>query len=248
LGITKNTANTELVSTQFNPVTDQFESNNVAIDTVTLSSTEFVNGLVKPEQIISVGRYTTLYSDFTSYVATYFGFDGGFSSLFTAASEFSIDGDNHFDSNSMLSLLTGTTGDGTGAYISDLSGQITIVNITKSLRHAVNTNCFGNRNPSNGGTAIDPANSSNYGVADGFVAGDLVWVNTGTLVKLNLNIDTEGFNPVNNVGPQNSLMQVTNYTSGNFSRETTATTTNINRSVRAPLLLKLVNKSTIDAL
>jgi hypothetical protein len=248
LGITKNTANTQLVSTQFNPVTDQFESNNVAIDTVTLSSTEFVNGLVKPEQIISVGRYTTLYSDFTNYVATYFGFDGGFSSLFTAASEFSIDDDGVFDSNSMLSLLTGTTGDGTGAYISDLSGQITIVNITKSLRHAVNTNCFGNRNPSNGGTAIDPANSSNYGVADGFVAGDLVWVNTGTLVKLNLNIDTEGFNPVNNVGPQNTLLQVTNYTSGNFSRETTATTTNINRSVRAPLLLKLVNKSTIDAL
>jgi hypothetical protein len=248
LGITKNTANTQLVSTQFNPVTDQFESNNVAIDTVTLSSTEFVNGLVKPEQIISVGRYTTLYSDFTNYVATYFGFDGGFSSLFTAASEFSIDDDGVFDSNSMLSLLTGTTGDGTGAYISDLSGQITIVNITKSLRHAVNTNCFGNRNPSNGGTAVDPANSSNYGVADGFVAGDLVWVNTGTLVKLNLNIDTEGFNPVNNVGPQNTLLQVTNYTSGNFSRETTATTTNINRSVRAPLLLKLVNKSTIDAL
>jgi len=248
LGITKNPTNTQLITTQFNPITDQFESNNTVIDSVTMSSIEFANGLVKPAQIISVGRYSTLYTDFKNYVGTYFGFDGGFSSLFSAASEFSIDGDNEFDSTSMLTLLTGESSEASGAYISDLSGQITIVNITKSLRHAVNSNCFGNRNPMTGGTAVDPANSSNYGVGDGFVAGDLVWVNTGTLVKLNLNIDTEGFNPLNNVGPQNTLLQVTNYSSGNFSRETVASTTNINRSVRAPLLLKLVNASTISAL
>jgi hypothetical protein len=116
------------------------------------------------------------------------------------------------------------------------------------LRHAINTNCFGNRNPAVSGTAIDPTNSVNYGVADGFVAGDLIWVNTGTTVKLNLNVDTEGLNPLNNVGPQNTLSQTTNFSSGNFSRNTTATTTNINRVVKAPLLIKLVNASTINAL
>ena len=248
LGLIKNPTNTSVIISQFNAVTDQFEADSEPIDSITISSTEFKTGLVKAQQIISVGRYSSLYSDFKNYVSSYFGFDGGFSSLFVAASEFSIDNDNHFDSASMLSLLTGATSDGSGAYISDLSGSITVVNVTKSLRHAVNTNCFGNRSPTTGGTAVDPANISNYGVADGFVAGDLVWVNAGTMVKLNLNIDTEGFNPVNNVGPQNSLTQITNYSSGNFSRQTTATTTNINRTVRAPLLLKLVDASTLSAL
>ena len=248
LGLIKNPTNTSVIISQFNAVTDQFEADSEPIDSITISSTEFKTGLVKAQQIISVGRYSSLYSDFKNYVSSYFGFDGGFSSLFVAASEFSIDNDNHFDSASMLSLLTGATSDGSGAYISDLSGSITVVNVTKSLRHAVNTNCFGNRSPTTGGTAVDPANISNYGVADGFVAGDLVWINAGTMVKLNLNIDTEGFNPVNNVGPQNSLTQITNYSSGNFSRQTTATTTNINRTVRAPLLLKLVDASTLSAL
>lgn len=248
LGLNKNDTNTQVLSSMFNSITDQFEINNEAIDSITLSSSEFSDGLVKSKQIISVGRYSTLYSDFKNYVAAYFGFDGGFSSLFTAASEFKIDGDNHFDSQSMLQLFTNVSTSETGAYFNQVSGNITVTNITKSLRHAINTNCFGNRNPTVSGTATDPANHSNYGIADGFVAGDLIWVNAGTTVKLNLNIDTEALTPLNNVGPQNTLLQTTNYNSSNFSQETIATTTNINRIVKAPLLIKLVNASTISAL
>ena len=251
LGLIKNDSNTQVQSSLFNKISDRFESNTGVIDSVSFSSSEFASGLVKSEQIISVGRYATLYSDFKNYVADYFGFDGGFSSLFTAASEFAIDEDNHFDSESMMSLFTGVSAvSETGSYIRDISGSITIANLTKSLRYAVNTNCFGNRDSTSetAGTASDPANNTNYGVSDGFIAGDLIWVNTGTTVKLSLNIDTEALNPLNNVGPQNTLVQTTNYTSGNFSRETTATTTSIQRVVKAPLLIKLVNASTISSL
>ena len=250
LGLIKNDSNTQVQSSLFNKISDRFESDTGVIDSVSFSSSEFATGLVKTEQIISVGRYATLYSDFKNYVADYFGFDGGFSSLFTAASEFAVDVDNHFDSGSMMSLFTGASATSeTGSYIRDISGNITIANLTKSLRYAVNTNCFGNRNSTaESGTANDPANNTNYGVSDGFIAGDLIWVNNGTTVRLNLNIDTEALNPLNNVGPQNTLMQVTNYSSGNFSRETIATTTNIQRVVKAPLLIKLVNASTISAL
>jgi hypothetical protein len=248
LGINKNDTNTQVISSMFNSITDQFEINNEAVDSITLSSSEFSDGLVKSQQIISVGRYSTLYSDFNNYVAAYFGFDGGFSSLFTAASEFKIDGDNHFDSESMLQLFTNVSTSETGAQFNQVSGNIYVTNITKSLRRAINTNCFGNRDPTVSSTATDPANHSNFGLADGFVAGDLIWVNAGTTVKLNLNIDTEALTPLNNVGPQNTLLQTTNYSSSNFSQETIATTTNINRIVKAPLLIKLVNASTISAL
>ncbi len=236
----------------FDVVSDTF-----ANDEITLSAAEFKAGVTKASQVISVGKYSTLYSDFQTYVATYFGFDGGFSSLFAAASEFSIDSNNVFDGASFVSLLTGVAETAAGAYISDLSGSITISNINALLRYAVDANVFGNRDPSSGVTSSDPsANAAdpnqpdNWGVADGFVAGDLIWVPAGTTVTLKLGIDYESFNPINNVGPNNvaSLTQSTNVSTGLFTSSTNATTTLITRTVTAPLLIKLVAASTLTAL
>ena len=256
LGLNKNTDNNEILSSLFNPVTDQFELDGSPINSLSFTASEFIDGVIKREQIISVGKYSTVYSDFRNYVATYFGFDGGFSSLFTAASEFAIDDDNHFDSESMMQLFSSvSTPPGSDAYINQMTGSISISNIISSLRYCIDTNCFGNRTPiadpsqNATGSAVDPDDKNNYGVEDGFVAGDLIWIPTGTTLNLNLNIDVESFMPINNVGPENILSsQTTNLSSGNFSRETTASMTNIHRTVRAPLLIKLVNGSTINSL
>jgi hypothetical protein len=121
------------------------------------------------------------------------------------------------------------------------------------LKSAVDANVFGNRTPSGvNGTAVDVDNSLNYGVADGFMAGDLIWVPAGTTIKLNLNIDAESFLPLNNIGLTNgstlATSQSSTFSSTNFTMNTTATTTNIHRTVTAPLLIKLVNVATINAL
>jgi hypothetical protein len=192
-----------------------------------------------------------LYSDFQTYVATYFGFDGGFSSLFAAASEFAIDNTNVFNGASFVRLLNGESATTAGAYISDLSGSITISNINKLLRYAVDADVFGNRTPGSSGDAgaVDPDNTNNWGVEDGFVVGDLIWVEAGTKVTLKLDIDYETFNPINNIGPTNTYSQNTTITTApHFTSTTNATTTNITRTVTAPLLIKLVAASTIAAL
>jgi hypothetical protein len=157
-----------------------------------------------------------------------------------------------------MRLLSGEAQTAEGAYISDLSGSITIGSITQLLKYAVDANVFGNRTPivdlaQNGtGNAVDPADKNNYGVEDGFVAGDLIWVPSGTTVVLNLHIDAESFAPLNNQGTSNAAAtaqtQSTTFSSTNFSMSTTATTTLISRTCSAPLLIKLVNASTIAAL
>lgn len=224
----------------FDAVTDTF-----ANDEISLTAAELIAGVTKGSQVISVGKYSTLYSDFQSYVATYFGFDGGFSTLFAAASEFHIDGDDHFDGASFVRLLNGETKAAEGNYISNLTGTITISNINKLLRYAVDANVFGNRTPGSNTGAADPDNSSNWGVGDGFVAGDLIWVPAGTIITLKLAIDAESFAPLNNIGVTNgetkALQQTTSFTSGeNFTSNTTASTTLITRTCTAPLLIKLV--------
>jgi hypothetical protein len=223
----------------FNSVTDSFANNSI-----TLSSSDLISGVTKGSQVFSVGKYATMYSDFTAYVGTYFGFVGGFSSLFTGASEFAIDSDNSFTGASFVRLLNGETLDASGQYINNLSGSITIGSITEILRYAVDANVFGNRDPS----------VNNWGISDGFQPGDLIWVPTGTQVTLKLGIDAEIFNPINNVGPSfGSALQAsqdTSFTSpdGNFASATSATTTLITRELKAPLLIKLVTAATIAAL
>lgn len=206
-------------------------SDTLANDEISISAAELIAGVTSASQIISVGKYATLYSDFQAYVATYFGFDGGFSSLFAAASEFHIDTNDQFNGASFIRLLNGETKAAAGNYISNLTGSITISNVTKLLRYAIDANVFGNRDPT----------SKNWGLSDKFVAGDLIWVPAGTTVTLKLAIDAESFAPLNNIGVANttSMTQSTNVSTGLFQSNTTATTTLISRTVTAPLLIKL---------
>jgi hypothetical protein len=128
----------------------------------------------------------------------------------------------------------------------DLSGAITISNINKLLRNAVDANVFGNRTPNvlTGGAA-DPNNRSNYGVGDGFLDGDIIWVPAGTTIKLSVGIDMESFLPINNIGPAITsgftATQDTGFGSGNFSQASSATTTKISRTLKAPLMIRIAN-------
>jgi hypothetical protein len=263
LGLYKNATNDALISSSFDKVEDVFtNSSGAEINSIIISSEDLKAYLgVTHKQVISVGKFSTLYSDFTNYVRYYFGFFGGFSSLFVGASEFNIDTNNVFNSESFFRLLSGETETANGSYIKDLSGSIVIDDITRMLRFALDANCFGNRMPTitdefgnrveGSGTAIDPVYKSNYGVNDGFVAGDLIWVPSGISITLNINVDSESFLPLNNVGPtfaEANYSQTTSYTGSNFSQTTVATTNLVTRTAKAPLLIKLVNASTIAAL
>lgn len=260
LGIQKDGSNVNVLTTGFyNSFTDQ-----MVLDTVTITATQFLAGLnSNTSNIVSVGKYSTLYSDFATYVAGYFGLatpnnpDGslGFGTLFTnELSTFNATG-TVFDASSFLTIISGS-GDvsSTGAYVDDLSGSIIISNITKLLRNAVDANPFGNRNVSNGLTASDPNHRSNYGVSDGFFANDLIFIPAdGITIALKLAIDTEGFPlPLNNVGATNALptgtTQDASFNSNTtltstFAQTSSSTTSLITRISKAPLLIRLLDLS-----
>lgn len=154
--------------------------------------------------------------------------------------------ERELSSDEILSQYKYYTVDPNSVFTSDLSGSITISNINNLLRNAVDSNVFGNRTPSTGtGTAEDPVYKSNYGVNDGFLDGDIIWVPAGTSIKLSVGIDTESFLPINNIGPsisnQFSMLQDTNWGSGNFIQNTVATTTKISRTLKAPLMIRVSN-------
>jgi hypothetical protein len=218
----------------FDTVDDCFKIDDEETTSIEFTSNDFRTALASDADVISVGTLSTMYSDFKTYVGTYFGFNGGFETLFAAATEFVIDEDDLFEADSLVALIAGTAGeDPATPYTKIMTGSITISNITKLLRYAVDSNCFGNRVPS----GTDPTDATNFGVNDGFLANDLIWVPTGIEVTLKLAIDAESFNPINNRGP--NYVQNTDLTEGNFSSSTIATTTLITRVIKAPLLIRL---------
>ena len=242
LGLVKDASNQYVVDTSFNYLLTRFPT-----DTLTISAAEFLAGM-QAAQVLSVGTYSTIYSDFNTYVNTYFGYAGGFASLFASVSQFDYNG-GVFDAAAFINIITGSAVDASGAYVNNLTGSITIYNINNLLKYAVDGNVFGNRDPSGGTTASDPTNPANYGVADGFLDGDLILIPSGTSITLKLSIQNDNFNPVNNVGPSNvsTLNQLSNfsqkYGSSYYTESTVATTSNITRTLTAPLLFILKNLS-----
>jgi len=217
----------------FDTVDDCFKINGTETTSITFTSDNFRTALASTADVISVGSLSTLYSDFKSYVGVYFGFNGGFETLFAAATEFVIDGDDLFEADSLVALINGADAGTASPYTKIMTGEITISNITQLLRFAVDSNCFGNRTPS-GSASTD---AGNFGVNNGFLANDLIWVPTGIQITLKLAIDAESFNPINNRGP--TYVQDTTVNNGNFQSHTTATTTLIERVVNVPMLIRL---------
>jgi len=255
LGITKDASNSAITATSYDEVSETFPNDEITID-----ASEFKTGIPSSSRIVSVGKYSALFSDFVNYIHMYFGYAGGFASLFTAGTTYDICG-GVFDADSLYKLINQSSADsGNGVYVNDLSGSITISNINKLLRYAVDGNIFGNRDPSgNNGSnyASDPSGNDpdnnyyfryNYGVGDGFMAGDLIFVPTGTKITLNLNIAAEAYLPINNFGAGSSYLESLRATQQNqhqhngfYTETTTASLTNINRVVTAPLLIRLAN-------
>jgi hypothetical protein len=294
IGLYKQSNNVDIISSAFNSVTDKFPQNHVTIE-----ASEFLAGMSEA-QVLSVGAYETMYSDYIQFVNTYFGYAGGFSSLFAEASEFDIN-DGLFDASAFMNIITPYT-TASGENVKTLVGAITISDINNLLKFAIDGNIFKNRTPqvvdatvasaSDTGSGYDANGFSyehslyktNFGMADGFIHGDLIFIPAGTTVKLHVVIDSENYNPLNNLGPSNvsdliSTMDTSRtYTkkyypnngsgettaqdmfiydnsafdiSGNsgligtakniFTETSTATTTNIDRILTAPLLIRLDN-------
>lgn len=222
---------------------DTLSGSPVTFDEITLDASELIAGVTDATQIVSVGSYNTVYSDYVAAVRQYFGYSGGFATLFANAETFDIT--NAFDATAFYNLLQGTDAvDAANAYVATPTGTITISNVVQILRNAVDSNIFANRDPLTGTTASDPNDNNNYGVADGFVAGDMIWIPAGTTINLSVGVDAELVSTyLNNIGPENLVTNTTSFvrSGATFSDATISNLTAIVKVVAVPLLLRLVN-------
>lgn len=228
IGLIKDASNDVIIDTSYNDASDNFP-----IDEITISSDDFVNGM-EVNQVISVGRLTTLYDEFSDFVKEYFSSPVGFTTLFSDTSDYNVN-NGVFDASALLHIITEKPLDASGAYVNDLSGSVTINNVNELLKTACVLNIFGNRDP-----------SDNPVIENGFLSGDLIFVPNGLQITLNADIDPENFAPINSlVGIETvrRIIQDHDYESPDdlFSSISDATTTKISRQTNVPLLIRLAD-------
>ena len=235
IGIIKDQSNIEVLQVlYYNNLQDILQDVHGNItDHVTVNPVDFIKG-VTTENIISMGKMSRLYSDFNYTVMEYFGAPYGFSTIFSGASEYNIN-NGVFGKTEFIKLINGISFDGvTGSVISALDGYFTVNDLNKHLRFICGTNVFGNRPP-----------TGNFGLPNGFIAGDLLYIPTGISITLSVAIEQEPYTPINNVGPTNlhSVDDMVNWSDPqhNVHKVTTSTLSNITQTYSVPILIILDN-------
>jgi photosystem II stability/assembly factor-like uncharacterized protein len=229
LSIMKDSSNINVVEALYDPQNDLLSS-----DSVKICACDLTDG-VNANSVISVGMLHYLYSDFKHAVGAYFGDPDGFASLFSQASDFDINNGGVFDASAFVQVINSSQFNMEGSFVSDLSGHVTISNINETLRYVVDSNIFRNRFPS--------PYKTNYGIVDGFMAGDLIFIPNGFTITMSLDIQAESILPINNIGPTNlnAFSDIINWTRGYMKRSTTYSTTNITQVTTVPILLSLTD-------
>jgi hypothetical protein len=211
-------------------LTYQSATDDYAVDSVTISA-EYLDGIAHTA-VLSVGRLSTLNSDFAAFVNTYFGVTGGFESLYAEESFASTKAAEVFGPEQFVALIDGAVAVNatTNAETSALSGTVTVSNVSQLLRYAVDGNVFANRTP---GGAV--GETTDWGLKNKFVAGDLIWCPSGIAITLKLGLNPENMLPINALS-----MTLVNGGSGNFTTTAVGTTSLLTRVANAPILFILV--------
>lgn len=240
IGIIKDQSNIEVLQVlYYNNIMDVLEDvHGTTTESVTVTSDDFLSG-ISTANIVSMGKMSRLYSDFNYTVMEYFGAPYGFSTVFSGASEYNIN-NGVFDKTAFINLINGITFDGiTGSVISDLSGYFTVNDLNKHLRFICGTNVFGNRQP-----------TGNFGLTDGFIPGDLIYIPNGISITLTVAVEPEPYTPINNVGPTNlhDVDDLVNWSDPqtNVHKVTTSTITDITQKYSVPILIIVDNLDTFN--
>jgi hypothetical protein len=241
LGLIKDASNQFIIQSPYNPLLDEYPT-----DSVTITADDFIAEITS-NNILSLGKLTTLYNDYVNYVNSYFSFPAGFHTLLSSQSNTDTN-NGTFDVSDFLRLLQPVI-TGHGDTVTTTNGSITIYNINASLRYAVDTNAFGNRDPSSNTApySSDPVNTHNFGLGDGFMADDLVYAPTGISIGLNTVMKPNFFTQV--ATPNDIVSAVTTENYQNLVANTDAAMYNtildpsanlLQRTITVPLLIKLV--------
>ena len=176
IGLIKDASNSTILDTSFNNTLGTFPISDISI-----TFEEFKNNMTS-SQVVSLGKFETIYSDFKQYINHYFYYSNLFPSLLKSDQATDIS-NGIFDENEFVELINGQSVNSDGQTVDNFSGSIQINGINGSLSYILQSDPFNNRHMTD----------LSYSVSDGFISGDLILVNPGMTTELKLIVDQQSF-------------------------------------------------------
>jgi hypothetical protein len=155
---------------------------NTSDDSITITAEEFINNLTE-QQVISVGKYSNIYIEFTRMIYSYFSYADGIDSIFDPSGS-TIINTKYLTPSDLINILKERYLDLSNNYVYKFKGIITLFQLTNILTFVCENDPFKNR--------------SGYTVNDGFIAGDRLLISPGFNITLDLktaNVDDNDGNP-----------------------------------------------------
>ena len=177
IGLIKDASNITILDSSFNSELNVFPN-----DSFTLTFEEFKDNL-DSSQVISLGKFETIYSDFKQYINHCFYYNNLFPSLLKSSDTTDIS-NGIFDSDQFIELINGQYVNEDGETVDNFSGSVKLDNINISLSYILQADPFENRVVSS---------DLSYSRSDGFISGDLILVNPGMIIELKLIVDQQSF-------------------------------------------------------
>ena len=201
IGLNKDASNSTILSTAFDASTNSFPT-----DSFDISFQEFRH-YIDISHVASVGAFVRSFNAFELYLNQYFYFADGFNSLLKPDSYDDLS-NNTFDAGALVSLLNDTREDASGNSVDAFNGIIQLSGVNNLLELLSTSNPFSNRTDVSGRYL-------------GFLEGDLILVDPGMSLTLQLVIKNETYIP----STDNTNVFI------------------LDQSYNAPLLLRLQNLS-----
>lgn len=213
INLYKDESNVIILDSSFNSSTGRFPALSIQFD-----FNDFKNN-ISPDQILSLGSFKNVYTDFTFQVKKYFHFPRNFD-LFNRASITAFN-NNIFDSSEFIRSMSDKVVDVSGNVVNAFSGYFSIYGINRILIELVKNDIFSNRI------------SNNYTEKDGFIAGDKILIIPGITFDMGVVIN----NPYSIDIQELSLLSQQSYDTSESTNKF------LQKQYRAPILLELNNLS-----
>jgi len=174
LGLIKDAENNEVIETPLSEAVTKYPN-----DTITFTSQNVIDGLIYPSQITSVGDLSMIYSDFGEKVNMYFSYG----MLPPLINTINYDENNMgvFDKTDLFEIITTQVMNVNGETMNAIIGNIELRNVSNLILALVAHNVYNNRHD------VEPLEKC-YGIIDGFVDGDLIYVSSGMDIRVDVNI------------------------------------------------------------
>lgn len=150
-------------------------------DILRISSETFLSNIRTPDSILSVGNFENLFEKYTDDVQSKMGVPFKYSSIFSTSTQ---ESGRIFNAKTLYDLLQGSIANELGEIVPALTGEILLLDVSRTLSDIRSMNLFANGGGVSRGSGDNKINKM-------FMPGDLIYISDGISITMTTDLSVK---------------------------------------------------------